>query len=160
MHPTLIEGDRLFVEKLSKPVRKPERGDILVFYPPDEILRKDFFSILSRLTGILCKDIAFIKRVVGLPGDKLEVRPEDGQYFVYINDKKLNEPYILSKTDWMPCRDDMYCGPLTVPENNYFMMGDNRGNSQDSRFWGFLPENRIIGRAIFVFWPLSRTKGL
>ena len=53
MHPTLIEGDRLFVEKLSKPVRKPERGDILVFYPPDEILRKDFFSILSRLTGIL-----------------------------------------------------------------------------------------------------------
>ena len=160
MHPTLIEGDRLFVEKLSKPVRKPERGDILVFYPPDEILRKDFFSILSRLTGILCKDIAFIKRVVGLPGDKLEVRPEDGQYFVYINDKKLNEPYILSKTDWMPCRDDMYCGPLTVPENNYFMMGDNRGNSQDSRFWGFLPEDRIIGRAIFVFWPLSRTKGL
>ena len=160
MHPTLIEGDRLFVEKLSKPVRKPERGDILVFYPPDEILRKDFFSILSRLTGILCKDIAFSKRVVGLPGDKLEVRPEDGQYFVYINDKKLNEPYILSKTDWMPCRDDMYCGPLTVPENNYFMMGDNRGNSQDSRFWGFLPENRIIGRAIFVFWPLSRTKGL
>ena len=160
MHPTLIEGDRLFVEKLSKPVRKPERGDILVFYPPDEILRKDFFLILSRLTGILCKDIAFIKRVVGLPGDKLEVRPEDGQYFVYINDKKLNEPYILSKTDWMPCRDDMYCGPLTVPENNYFMMGDNRGNSQDSRFWGFLPENRIIGRAIFVFWPLSRTKGL
>ena len=160
MHPTLIEGDRLFVEKLSKPVRKPERGDILVFYPPDEILRKDFFSILSRLTGILCKDIAFIKRVVGLPGDKLEVRPEDGQYFVYINDKKLNEPYVLSKTDWMPCRDDMYCGPLTVPENNYFMMGDNRGNSQDSRFWGFLPENRIIGRAIFVFWPLSRTKGL
>ena len=160
MHPTLIEGDRLFVEKLSKPVRKPERGDILVFYPPDEILRKDFFSILSRLTGILCKDIAFIKGVVGLPGDKLEVRPEDGQYFVYINDKKLNEPYILSKTDWMPCRDDMYCGPLTVPENNYFMMGDNRGNSQDSRFWGFLPENRIIGRAIFVFWPLSRTKGL
>ena len=160
MHPTLIEGDRLFVEKLSIPVRKPERGDILVFYPPDEILRKDFFSILSRLTGILCKDIAFIKRVVGLPGDKLEVRPEDGQYFVYINDKKLNEPYILSKTDWMPCRDDMYCGPLTVPENNYFMMGDNRGNSQDSRFWGFLPENRIIGRAIFVFWPLSRTKGL
>ncbi len=160
MHPTLIEGDRLFVEKLSKPVRKPQRGDILVFYPPDEILRKDFFSILSRLTGIMCKDIAFIKRVVGLPGDKLEVRPEDGEYFVYINDKKLDEPYILSKTDWMPCRDDMYCGPFTVPENNYFMMGDNRGNSQDSRFWGFLPENRIIGRAIFVFWPVARVKTL
>ena len=60
MHPTLIEGDRLFVEKLSKPFREPTRGDILVFYPPDEPLRKDFFSIISRLTGILGKDIAFI----------------------------------------------------------------------------------------------------
>ncbi len=160
MHPTLIEGDRLFVEKLSKPFREPQRGDILVFYPPDEPLRKDFFSIISRLTGIFCKDVAFIKRIVGMPGDKLEIKSEEDGYFVYINDIKLNEPYILSKTDWMPCRDDMYCGPLNVPDDNYFMMGDNRGNSQDSRFWGFLPKNRIIGRAIFVFFPPSRTQNL
>ena len=161
MHPTLIEGDRLFVEKLSKPFREPTRGDILVFYPPDEPLRKDFFSIISRLTGILCKDIAFIKRIVCMPGDKLEIKmEEDGNYFVYINDNKLNEPYILSKSDWMPCRDDMYCGPFIVPEGNYFMMGDNRGNSQDSRFWGFLPKQRIIGRAVFVFWPPQRTQKL
>ena len=160
MHPTLIEKDRLFVEKLSKPCRELQRGDVIVFYPPDEPLKKDFFSIISRLTGLMCKDIAFIKRIIGMPGDKFEIKLEDDGYYVYINDKKLEEPYILSKTDWMPCRDDMYCGPFTVPEDNYFMMGDNRGNSQDSRFWGFLPKNRVIGRAIFVFWPLNRVQKL
>ena len=160
MHPTLIEKDRLFVEKLSKPFRELQRGDVIVFYPPDEPLKKDFFSIISRLTGLMCKDIAFIKRIIGMPGDKFEIKLEDDGYYVYINDKKLEEPYILSKTDWMPCRDDMYCGPFTVPEDNYFMMGDNRGNSQDSRFWGFLPKNRVIGRAIFVFWPLNRVQRL
>ena len=160
MHPTLIEKDRLFVEKLSKPFRELQRGDVIVFYPPDEPLKKDFFSIISRLTGLMCKDIAFIKRIIGMPGDKFEIKLEDDGYYVYINDKKLEEPYILSKTDWMPCRDDMYCGPFTVPEDNYFMMGDNRGNSQDSRFWGFLPINRVIGRAIFVFWPLNRVQKL
>lgn len=160
MHPTLIEKDRLFVEKLSKPFRELQRGDVIVFYPPDEPLKKDFFSIISRLTGLMCKDIAFIKRIIGMPGDKFEIKLEDYGYYVYINDKKLEEPYILSKTDWMPCRDDMYCGPFTVPEDNYFMMGDNRGNSQDSRFWGFLPKNRVIGRAIFVFWPLNRVQKL
>ena len=77
-------------------------------------------------------------------------------YFVYINGKKEDEPYILSKTDWIECRDDMYCGQLVVPDNSYFMMGDNRGNSQDSRFWGFLPKENIIGRAVFTFWPLNR----
>ena len=158
MHPTLIEKDRLFVEKLSKPFRELQRGDVIVFYPPDEPLKKDFFSIISRLTGLMCKDIAFIKRIIGMPGDKFEIKLEDDGYYVYINDKKLEEPYILSKTDWMPCRDDMYCGPFTVPEDNYFMMGDNRGNSQDSRFWGFLPKNRVIGRAIFVFWALNRVQ--
>ena len=160
MHPTLIEKDRHFVEKLSKPFRELQRGDVIVFYPPDEPLKKDFFSIISRLTGLMCKDIAFIKRIIGMPGDKFEIKLEDDGYYVYINDKKLEEPYILSKTDWMPCRDDMYCGPFTVPEDNYFMMGDNRGNSQDSRFWGFLPKNRVIGRAIFVFWPLNRVQKL
>ncbi len=160
MHPTLVEGDRLFVEKLTKPVREFQRGDIIVFYPPEEFLKKDFLSVLSRLTGIYCKDIAFIKRIVGMPGDKLEIKSENDGHFVYINDKRLDEPYILSKTDWTQCRDDMYCGPFTVPDNNYFMMGDNRGNSQDSRYWGFLPQNRVVGRAVFVFWPLNRIKKL
>lgn len=161
MHPTLIEKDRLFVEKITKWWRPLQRGDIVVFYPPDEALKKDVFSLLARLTGIFCKDIAYIKRIVGMPGDKFEIRLDElGGHYVYINDKELSEPYILSSSDWISCTDDMYCGPFTVPEGTYFMMGDNRGNSQDSRFWGFLPKERIIGRSVFIFWPLDRLKHL
>jgi len=156
MHPTFIEGDRLFVEKLTKPFVEPKRGDVVVFYPPDEVLKNDFLSTMARLTGIFCKDIAYIKRIIGVPKDKLEIKKEGENFFVYINGKKEDEPYILSKTDWIECRDDMYCGPMVVPNGQYFMMGDNRGNSQDSRFWGFLPKENIIGRAVFTFWPLNR----
>jgi len=156
MYPTLIENDRIFVEKVTKPVRELQRGDVIVFYPPDEELKNDFISVFSRLTGILCRDIAYIKRIIGLPGDKFEIKKEDDEFFVYINGKKEYEPYIASQTDWIDCRDDMYCGPFTVPEGSYFMMGDNRGNSQDSRFWGFLPKENVIGRAVFKFWPLFR----
>ncbi len=156
MYPTLIEGDRIFVEKVTKPFRAPKRGDVIVFYPPDETLKTDFLSVMARLTGILCKDVAYIKRIIGLPNDKLEIKKENDNFYVYINGKKEIEPYILSETDWIDCRDDMYCGPLQIPDGQYFMMGDNRGNSQDSRFWGFLPEKNIIGRAVFKFWPIPR----
>lgn len=156
MYPTLIEGDRIFVEKVTKPFRAPKRGDVVVFYPPDETLKTDFLSVMARLTGILCKDVAYIKRIIGLPNDKLEIKKENDNFYVYINGKKEIEPYILSETDWIDCRDDMYCGPFQIPDGQYFMMGDNRGNSQDSRFWGFLPEKNIIGRAVFKFWPIPR----
>lgn len=156
MYPTLIEGDRIFVEKVTKPFRAPKRGDVIVFYPPDETLKTDFLSVMARLTGILCKDVAYIKRIVGLPNDKLEIKKENDNFYVYINGKKEIESYILSETDWIDCRDDMYCGPFQIPDGQYFMMGDNRGNSQDSRFWGFLPEKNIIGRAVFKFWPIPR----
>ncbi len=156
MYPTLIEGDRIFVQKVTKPFIAPKRGDVVVFYPPDEVLKNDFISVLSRLTGIFCKDIAYIKRIIGMPNDKLEIKKEGDSFFVYINGKKEDEPYILSKQDWIECTDDMYCGPFTIPEKHYFMMGDNRGNSQDSRFWGFLPEENIIGQAVFKFWPVFR----
>lgn len=158
MRPTIIEKDRVFVEKIHDLKNGIKRGDILVFYPPETTLSNSPFAILSRLTGIFCKDIAFIKRVVGMPNDKLEVRynEKSGEYRVYINDKALNEPYINSNVNWSPCIENMYCGPMTIPEGHYFMMGDNRGNSQDSRFWGFLDANRIIGRANFMFFPLSR----
>ena len=156
MYPTLIEGDRIFVEKVTKPFRAPKRGDVIVFYPPDETLKTDFLSVMARLTGILCKDVAYIKRIVGLPNDKLEIKKENDNFYVYINGKKEIEPYILGESDWIDCRDDMYCGPFQIPDGQYFMMGDNRGNSQDSRFWGFLPEKNIIGRAVFKFWPIPR----
>ena len=75
-------------------------------------------------------------------------------------DKPVIEECILSENDYIPCSETMYCGPMIVPQGKYFMMGDNRGNSEDSRFWGFLPEHRIVGRAITVFWPLNRIKSI
>lgn len=161
MHPTLIEGDRIFVDRASRFKTTPQRGDIMVFYPPSEQLKNTPWNLFARLTGFFCKDIAYIKRVVGMPGDKFELKSdENGKYTVYINDKPLNEPYILSPYDYPPCTEAMVCGPVKIPPKHYFMMGDNRGNSQDSRYWGFLPEDRFIGKAVFVFWPLNRSKSL
>ena len=170
MRPTLIEGDRIVVEKLTKypNIMKhhkfenvPKRGDIMIFYPPFVELKTDPISVFSRLTGFFCKDIAFIKRVIGLPGEKFQIKQEsNGVYKVYINDTPLDEEYIMSDRDFHKCRENMYCGPFVIPEGEYFMMGDNRGNSQDSRFWGTLSQNRFIGRAVFVFWPLTRIKVL
>ena len=157
MQPTLTIGDRLFIDRFSRFYSKPKRGDILVFYPPMENIENTPLKLFSRLTGFFCKDIAYIKRVIGLPGDKVEIKKnKNNEYIVLINDKPLEEDYILSNDDYVECTDKMYCGPMIVPDNNYFMMGDNRGNSQDSRFWGFLREDRIIGKAKFIFWPIDR----
>ncbi len=161
MHPTLLEGDRIFVERFTRFYSSPKRGDIMIFYPPFVELDNSFGGVFRRLSGFFCKDIAYIKRVVGLPGDKVEIKEfPDGSSFVFINDKQFNEPYIKSKFDYIKCNEKMYCGPFVVPEGQYFMMGDNRGNSQDSRFWGFLPEERFIGKAVFLFWPPLRMKNL
>ena len=158
MHPTILEHDRVFVEKLEHPHRNIKRGDILVFYPPETKLSNNPIAVLSRLSGIFCQDIAFIKRVVGMPNDKFEIKKDanSDEYRVYINDVPLNEPYITSKIAWSPCNKQMFCGPFIIPDNHYFMMGDNRDNSHDSRFWGFLDGKRIIGRANFMFWPIRR----
>ena len=87
MKPTLIEGDRIVVERFSRFFTGPQRGDIMVFYPPSTQLSRKPLPLLSRLTGILCKDIAYIKRVVGLPGEKVEIKFEkSGKAYVYIND--------------------------------------------------------------------------
>ena len=176
MLPTLVGGqglvgDRIVVEKVSKYPNiikhhkfesYPNRGDIMIFYPPFVKLSADPISVFSRLTGFFCKDVAYIKRVVGLPGEKFEIKHNEktGAYKVYINDEPLEENYIMSEYDFHKCKTDMYCGPLIIPEGQYFMMGDNRGNSLDSRFWGTLPRERFIGRAVFVFWPLNRIKPL
>lgn len=170
MKPTLLEGDKIVVEKITKfpNVLKlhafentPKRGDIMIFYPPFVRLKSTPFAVFSRLTGFGCKDIAYIKRVIGLPGEKLEIKQNsDGVFKVYINDEPLEENYIMSEYDFDKCRSDMFCGPLVIPEGHYFMMGDNRGNSKDSRYWGTLPRERFIGRAVFLFLPLNRIKFL
>lgn len=161
MEPTLTVGDRLFIERATRFYKKPTRGDIVVFYPPMTQLQNTPLKVFQRLTGFFCKDIAYIKRIVAKGGDKVEVKKvKDNKYKVVVNGKELKEDYILNDFDYIECNDKMYCGPMTVPEGHYFLLGDNRGNSQDSRFWGFLKEDRVIGRAIVIFWPLNRLRML
>ena len=133
MRPTLQSAERLVVNKFIYRFRPPERGEILVFRYPRDPSRD------------------FIKRVIAVPGDTIEIR--DGR--VYVNAALLNEPYILSKT-----RGNY---PLaTVPDEHIFVMGDNRNNSEDSRFAdvGFVPFDLIKGKAMLVFWPVSQFKTL
>jgi signal peptidase I len=132
MLPTLQINDRLIIDKLSYEFRSPQRGDIVVFSPTDELKKQNF------------KD-AFIKRVIGLPGETVEVK--DGQ--VYINGQAIQEKYIEDKPNYR-------FGPVNVPDNQYLVLGDNRNNSYDSHYWGFVPRKNLIGRAVVRFWPLNR----
>jgi signal peptidase I len=129
MLPTLEVNDRLIIDKVSYDFTDPHRGDIVVFQPPDSLHQKD----------------AFIKRVVGLPGDVVQVK--NGQ--VYINGEPQQESYIAAKPDYQ-------YGPVTVPADSYLVLGDNRNESFDSHYWGFVPRDHVIGRAVFRFWPLTR----
>lgn len=134
MFPTLEVSDRLVVEKVSYHFHPPEQGDIIVFRPP-EILQELGYK----------PDQAFIKRIIGEPGDTVQVT--EGK--VWINGIPLSEPYIAEP----PAYD---VPPVRVPPKQFFVMGDNRNNSNDSHVWGFLPTQNIVGRAIFRFYPLDR----
>ncbi|MEG3438429.1 signal peptidase I [Pannus brasiliensis CCIBt3594] len=134
MLPTLEQGDRLVVEKVSYYFHPPEAGDIIVFQPPEQLQEQGYE-----------KDQAFIKRVIGTPGDVVAVK--DGR--VYINDRPQPEDYILESPRYTLL-------PVKVPLDRLFVMGDNRNNSNDSHVWGFLPRQNVIGRAIFRFFPLNR----
>jgi signal peptidase I len=132
MLPTLQINDRLIIDKVSYRFKNPETGDIVVFNPTETLEKQNFRD-------------AFIKRVMGLPGQKVEVK--GGR--VYVNNQPLREKYIEEEPryNW---------GPVTVPANSYLVLGDNRNNSYDSHYWGFVPRDRIIGRAVVRFWPLNR----
>jgi signal peptidase I len=131
MLPTLQINDRLIIDKVSYDFTKPQRGDIVVFNPTEKLRMENFHD-------------AFIKRVIGLPGDKIEVK--GGR--VYVNDCPLQENYIEAKPDYR-------WGPVIVPPDSYLVFGDNRNNSYDSHYWGFVPRHDIIGRAVIRFWPLN-----
>jgi len=134
MVPTLNVGDRLVVEKVSYRFHLPQRGDIIVFDPPVQLQFQGYTA-----------DQAFIKRVIGEPGQVVAVQ----QGKVYVDGEPLAEAYIAEPPDYeMP--------PVLVPAGQFFVMGDNRNNSNDSHVWGFLPKENIIGRAIFRFFPLER----
>jgi signal peptidase I len=157
MENNLLIGDHLLVDKfvfsptasglerMLLPVRAVKRGDVIVFKYPVEPERD------------------FIKRIIGLPGETLEVKRK----VVYINGQPLTEPYVhflrplsgpgSEGSEAGDVRDDY--GPVTVPMGQYFAMGDNRDNSADSRFWGFLPGDYVKGKALMVYWSYEPSEG-
>lgn len=154
MVPTLSVGQRVLADRVSYRVGSPERGDIVVFKPP---LGADTGECgEARPTDQACSkptdersEQNFIKRVVGLPGDRLKVI--GGR--VFIDGRELDEPYTREAEGCPTCN---LPGEITIPPDHYFMMGDNRGQSEDSRVWGPVPERDLIGQARFTYWPPKR----
>jgi signal peptidase I len=138
MYSTLHDDDRVFVNKLSYRLHDPNRGDVVV---------------LHQDTGASDRDL--IKRVIALPGETIEVRSCQ----VMIDGKPLDEPY-LDPEVVTPGNCGGDTAPITVPEDHVFVMGDNRGGSQDSRALGPIDEDDLVGRAFVVFWPQSHWQWL
>ena len=142
MEDTLLIGDYIMVnryifspagtglEKAILPARDVRRGDVIVFKYPEE------------------PEVDYIKRVIGLPGEMLEIR----RGYIYINGEKLDEPYIKEAYRMADSRE-----PFKIPEGNYWVMGDHRDRSADSRVWGFVQRDLIKGRALLIWW--SYTEG-
>jgi signal peptidase I len=145
MLPTLQIGDHLLVNKfiygirlpfagtVLVPIKEPKRGDIIVFRFPRD------------------RSTDYIKRVIGLPGDKLEIRDKT----LLINDRPIDDPHAhFTSAQVLPGdispKDNL--GPIVVPPDKYFVMGDNRDNSSDSRFWGFVDDADILGKAMIIYW--------
>jgi signal peptidase I len=129
MLPRLHDGERIFVNKFVYKFESINRGDIVVFWYPNDPSK------------------SFIKRVIGLPGETVSIR--DG--IVYVNGEPLDEPYLDSS--FHAQRDSL--SPVYVKPHYYFVMGDNRDASNDSRQWGLVPEKYVYGKAIFRYWPLG-----
>jgi signal peptidase I len=153
MEPTLQINDRLIIEKISYYFRKPERGDVVVFNPTKALKAQGFHD-------------AFIKRVIGIPGDRVEIK--DGG--VYVNNHRLSEAYVANGDPTLieacgnaPDTSDrtppqpFLAKPVTIPKDNVLVLGDNRNNSYDGRCWGLVSQEDVVGRASFRFWPINRT---
>lgn len=125
MNPTLFNGEYLIISNFAYKLDAPERGDIIVFRHPQS-------------------ELNLIKRVIGLPGDTIEV--QNGT--VRVNGAAIDEPYIQAPPD--------YSSSWVVPQGQYFVLGDNRNHSSDSHAWGFLPEDHILGKALVIYWPPSK----
>lgn len=129
MLPTIQLQDRVVVDKIFYKASGINRGDIIVFHP---------------LESVDSSGDLWIKRVIGLPGDTVEVK--DGK--VFVNGQALTEPYEMAKPDYT-------LSPLLIPNDSYFLLGDNRNESYDSHSWGVLPAKNVVGRAVLRYWPLK-----
>ena len=155
MEPTLVEGDRVLVEKLSYRWGEPERGDVVVFEKEfgtailaqeDDPFWEDIASALKGLFGFPTGGTQdFIKRVIAVEGDTVEGR--EGR--VYVNGEPIDEPYLAEGTETSPF------GAVEIPKDMIFVMGDNRGNSDDSRAFGPIPVDEVVGHAFLLLWPPS-----
>ncbi len=132
MEPTVITNDKVIVTHFSYWLSEPKRGDVIVFEYPEDTTKD------------------YIKRCIGLPGETIAFKDSK----LYVNGELVEEPYLPEGLVF----DDY--GPVTVPDNSYFMCGDNRNHSADSRVWGFLPDELIIGKAQVVYWPFAHWKTL
>ncbi|MBC1221744.1 signal peptidase I [Nostoc sp. UCD121] len=148
--PNQWEADKIIVDKLKYKFADPQRGDIIVFSPTKELQKEQYQD-------------AFIKRVIGLPGEQIQLR--DGK--VYINNKPLPETNYLARgqsTIINVCQSGpqppFLEKPQTIPDDSYLVLGDNRNNSYDGRCWGVVPRQNIIGRAVVRFWPLNHVGGI
>jgi signal peptidase I len=144
MLPTLQINDRLMVDKLSYRFSNPVRGDMVVFQPPVKLNFKE----------------NLIKRVIGLPGDRVEV--QNGK--VYVNGKVLTEKYVAQAPTYTWTKtassDPQFTPNRVIPEGQYLVLGDNRNNSFDSHYWGFITKEQIVGKASVRYWPFDRTGGI
>lgn len=132
MEPTLMTNDRIIVSKVGYRIHEPARGDVIVFrYPRNE--RQ-----------------VFVKRLIGLPGDTVELKDSR----LLINGQAMAEPYLPAGLEFANF------GPVDVPADTYFCLGDNRNLSNDSRVWGFMPDKNLIGKAVIVYWPLGHLKAV
>ena len=149
MRPTLIEGDRLMVNKLrygpkipfTKNKRlpglgKPQRGDVLVFIYPVDPSRD------------------FIKRLIAVGGETVEIKKGD----IYVNGQVVDNPLIKKNYYYNRGEYGKENNPITVPAGYVFVLGDNSGSSSDGRYWGFVPESSVVGRAELIYWPINRMR--
>jgi signal peptidase I len=145
MEPTLQINDRVIVDKKKYKSQAPQRGEIIVFHPTKTLLDQGF------------KD-DFIKRIIGLPGDRVELKNRG----VYIGGVRLKEPYIHNNdgTSVELCSSEggtaFLAKPVTIAQNKYLTLGDNRTNSYDGRCWGLVDRDEIIGQATKIYWPFNR----
>lgn len=182
MKETLLVGDHILVNKFiygtqipftdSRVLifRPPRRGDVIVFSFPKNREKEEctsFFKNISFRVGNAvsslnpvylfkddCRD--FIKRIVGVGGDKIEIKNK----VVYVNDVPLTEPYTVYKDSMFEDSQRDNFGPFIVPRNSFFVMGDNRDQSYDSRFWGVVDMNEIKGKAFIMYWSWNSNGGL
>ena len=150
MVPTLMPGDKIFVTKtLYGPripivawrlpgTKKPVRGEVIVFVAPME------------------KNKCYIKRAMGMPGDEVEIKLGN----IYINGEAVMDPKISKKFYYNVGEYGKEGASIVVPEDNYFVLGDNSSSSKDSRYWGYVPFKNVVGKALFIWWPPKRVRNI